>query len=347
MLDAWEKPLLAIAIGVFVLYVGWMTRAVDARMPVEIFSREFVHRTSPRDEKIIDRNIVYDRTAVFLGRERGRKKRLLVVSPVRNCVGSIPCMESKMKVLSRVFRRVHVVLFENNSTDGTRTELLRYARGEKTMGGDNVKVTVVNPLTLAENEPVCNLTAEVLLNEQKGGIRGTSAERISRMVFLRNQVLSYVYANQRRHDMLLMTDMDIVGRFFEKGIQETIGYLAAHPETGFVSFRGLTPTRVFFDPYTFRGRDPLSQSALVSFLTCIRSHLVVPVGRGMYPVETCHSGGAFINLPLPRGLRYDLEHVVTIPGLTSVYLCEHVTMMKKVKNNVINTNMVFLVNHHI
>jgi hypothetical protein len=71
------------------------------------------------------------------------------------------------------------------------------------------------------------------------------------------------------------------------------------------------------------------------------------VGEGLQPVDSSHSGGIFANLPLRPALRYSVDHVITIPLVADVNLCEHITLMEKVPNNFVNTNMSFLVQDNV
>lgn len=335
-------------LSVVLIVYAWLLMSMTT-ISEALFEDKFIYADSPRDEFSIVRRRNFDWNMVKLGENTGKSRiRLLVVSLVRNCSGSIPCMEKKMAVLASVFKDVHLVLFENNSTDDTRTELLKYAKNEKRMGAENVKVTVVNPFTMKENEEFCVSGDSDFTNNDKAGLSGATSGRIGRMTFLRNRVLRYVYEHQGNYDMLLMTDMDIIGRIFPTGIKETVGYLIARRgEIGFVSFRGFFPSGGFFDPFSYRGTDILSQSKLTTLLFCMKGYFLVPSGKGMYPVCSSHSGGIFSNLPLPPDLRYSCEHVLTVPFVTDVHMCEHVTLMEKVPNNFVNTNMSFLVKDNV
>jgi hypothetical protein len=76
-------------------------------------------------------------------------------------------------------------------------------------------------------------------------------------------------------------------------------------------------------------------------------YFTMPSGQGLQPVSSSHSGGIFANLPLPPNLNYSVDHVITIPFVTDINLCEHITLMEKVPNNFVNTNMSFLVQDNV
>jgi hypothetical protein len=340
------KILIGVVCLALIAYGGLATSMVN--ISDSAFDLSFIQRTNPRDEFSIVRPRKFNWEMVRKGASWANEHgNLLVVSLVRSCEGSIWCMEKKIAVLASIFKSVHVVFFENDSSDGTRMRLLDYSAGKIKMGGDNVKVTVVNPFTMAENEEVCRSPDAFFTNNVKAGIKGASTKRIVRMAFLRNKVLDYIYAHQSEYDTLLMTDLDIIGRMFPEGIKETVGYLKTMKNIGFVSFRGFHYKGGFFDPYSFRGTDFISRFSLGSLLMCMRSMYTMPSGAGLVPVVSAHSGGIFSNLPLPPRLRYSAEHVITIPMLTDVYLCEHVTLMEKVPNNFVNTNMTYLVKDNV
>ena len=341
------KILLAVLSVILIIY-AWLVTSMT-NVSEAWFRDEFIYGDDPKDEFSIVKKKKFDWNMVKMGEDVARNNtRLLVVSLVRNCSGSIPCMEKKLAVLGSVFKEVHMVFFENNSRDNTRQELLKYVRGEKIMGSENVKVTLVNPFTMAENEEVCASTDGEFQNNDKAGLRGATSGRIGRMTYLRNRALNWVYRNQENYDMLLMTDMDIIGRIFPTGIKETVGHLHAKKgEIGFVTFRGFFPSGGFFDPFSYRGTDIFSQTNFTTLLLCMKGYYLMPSGQGMQQVSSSHSGGIFANLPLPPRLRYSCEHVLTIPFVTDVHLCEHVTLMEKVPNNFVNTNMSFLVKDNV
>lgn len=342
---AW-KVVLIIGCVVFIVYVILLTSMVN--ISESMFTDKVIYSEDSRDEYTIVSRGKFNRAMVKRGEEFASDNgKLLVVSLVRNCSGSIPCMEKKLKVLGSVFRDVHMVFFENNSTDDTRKQLLEYALGRRGMGSENVRVTVVNPFTMRENEEICTSDSNEFANSVKAGVKGASYGRINRMAYLRNKVLDYVYAHQSEYTTLLMTDMDIIGRIFPTGIKETVGYLRSVKNIGFVTFRGFFPSGGFFDPYSYKGTGLLSQSKLTTLMLCMTSYFLMPSGKGLQPVVSSHSGGIFANLPLPPRLRYSCDHVVTVPFVTDVYLCEHVTLMEKVPNNFVNTNMSFLVKDNV
>jgi len=317
-------------------------------IPPQLFDRKFIGGNSPPDEFLVVPPESFDWEMVAVGREFAKSEgKLLVVSLVRDCVGSIPCMETKMAVLGRIFREVHLVLFENNSKDNTRRELLEYAHGKRVMGGGNIKVTLVNPFTMGENETLCESSSKTFTNDHKCGRKGASNGRIGRMAILRNRILGYVYEHQSGYSTLLMTDMDIIGRWFPTGIEETVGYLRSKPGIGFVTFRGSFPTGGFFDPFSYKGEDVTGNSDISTLLFCMKSYFTMPSGRGLYPVRSSHSGGIFSNLPLPPDLEYKVRNIVDGPFGISVNLCEHIPLMETVPNNFVNTNMSFLVKDNV
>lgn len=342
---SWIRVLILILCAGLIIYMWLISSMVN--ISEAYFRDSFIYRDNPKDEFRIVPKVKFNWKMVKYGESEASRSRLLVVSLVRNCSCSIKCMEKKIATLSSVFKSVHVVCFENNSTDDTRVRLLEYANGSKQMSAENVKVTVVNPFTFAENEVSCTLNSADFNNNDKAGIKGASSGRIGRMTFLRNRVLEYVYQHQSEYDVLLMTDLDIIGRIFPTGIRETVGYLKSMKDIGFVTFRGFFPSGGFFDPFSYRGTDWLSQSKFTTLLLCMKGYYTIPSGKGMYPVASSHSGGIFCKLPLAPGLSYSAEHIITLPGITSVYMCEHVSLMEKVKNNFVNTNMSFLVQDNV
>lgn len=331
-----------------VLLGGLWLYSQRQRVAKGLFTDRFIYREDSKDEFMVVPPQNFDWEMVNVGKRFAETSgKLLVVSLVRNCESSIPCMEKKMGVLSRIFREVHVAFFENNSSDKTRERLLAYSVGGKIMGGSNVRVTVINPFSMKENELVCASSSKTFINNHKCGKRGASNGRIGRMAILRNKVLDYVYEHQTQYTNLLITDMDIIGRWFSTGIMETIGYLSSKEGMGFVTFRGFFDTGGFFDPFSYKGTDFASKTKLTTLLLCMKGYFIVPSGKGLYPVESSHSGGVFANLPLPPSLKYEVQNIINGPFGLSVNLCEHIPFMEKMKTNYVNTNMSFLVKDNV
>ena len=339
---------IAIIIGSLVLIIYAILVTSMTRVDQAWFKDGFIYRKDDRDEFLIVPKNRFNWKMVKRGENLASEQRLLIVSPVRNCTRSIKCMNAKLGVFSKIFKSVHVAFFENNSTDGTRKNLLEYSSlGTKKLGGDNVSVCVVNPFTMVENEEHVSSNGSEFQNNDKAGMKGANSGRIGRMVYLRNKILDYIYEHQTEYDTLLMMDMDIIGRIFPTGIKETVGYLRSKKNTGFITFRGFFPSGGFFDPFSYRSHNPLSKTRITTLLLCMIGYFTMPSGKGLQPVSSSHSGGIFANLPLPPRLRYSVDHVITVPFVTDVNLCEHITFMEKVPNNFVNTNMSFLVQDNV
>lgn len=330
--------LIYIGVGILLIYLWFLSQKVS--LNEMYFVDQFLKRTDhPNDENLIISQKVFNKEMVKLGTEIGSRSKLLVVSLVRNCESSIPWMKTKLRVLKDVFGEVTCVFFENNSCDFTRQILL----SQVTEGfGEGVRVKVLDPFTLEENKEDCKSVDAKYTNNDKTGLKGAGGARISRMTNLRNQSLKWIYAKQHEYTHLLLTDMDIVGRFFPTGIKETVGYLASVPDIGFVGFRGFFRTGGFFDPFSYKDPDSDTQNPIMTLAMCMKSYYLMPHGKGLVKVGSSHSGGAFVNLPLREGLRYEAVNVVG-----DLYLCEHIPFMTAVNNNYVNTNMTYLVKSNV
>lgn len=333
-----KTVILYLGAGVLLIYLWFLSQKTS--LNEMYFTEQFLRRTDhPNDENLVISNKVFNQEMVKMGGEIALRSKLLVVSLVRNCEGSIPWMKCKIRVLKEVFGEVTCVFFENNSCDYTRQLLLEQVKDGFGVG---VSVKVMDPFTLEENREECKSVETKYLNNDKTGLKGAGGARITRMANLRNQALRWIYQNQSNYTHLLMTDMDIIGRFFAKGIKETVGYMATVPNIGFVGFRGFFRTGGFFDPFSYKDPDAESQHPALTLAMCMKSYYLMPHGKGLVKVGSSHSGGAFINLPLPDGLEYEAVNV-----MGDLYLCEHIPFMSKIKNNYVNTNMTYLVKSNV
>lgn len=330
--------LLYLGLGIFLVYVWLLSRKISINEVY--FTNQFLKRVDHRtDERLVVPKNAFDPDMVKIGEEMAQRSHLLVVSLVRNCESSIPWMKCKLHTLKQVFGEITCVFFENNSCDYTRQNLLAQV---KEGFGEGVAVKVVDPFTLEENQEKCISRDARYANNDKTGLKGAGGARIGRMTDLRNRVLKWIYSNQDKHTHLLMTDMDIIGRFFPTGIKETVGYLATVPDIGCVGFRGFFRTGGFFDPFSFKDADSENQHPMVTLGMCMKSYYLMPYARGLVRVGSSHSGGVFANLPLPRNLGYEAVNV-----FGDIYLCEHIPFMNGFKNNFVNTNMTYLVKSNV
>lgn len=334
-----------LSLGVLLIYLWLLGRKVV--VGDLFFEQTFLTRKpTPTDEFIITPKRCFNWEMVTRGYELGLTKRLLIVSLVRNCEKSLEYMGHKLAALNRVYKNITVVFFENNSSDGTRTRLLDYSLGRKSWG-EGIKVRVVNPFTFEENDPVCKSNADEFMNHDKTGIQGAGTKRISRMTYLRNRSLEWIRQHQHDYDVLLTTDMDIIGRIFPTGIAETLGMLSSIKDVGFIGFRGFFRGGGFFDPFSYKGRNRVNEHPLITLASCMSSYYLMPHGEGLQPVGSSHSGGAFINLPLPRDISYEVKKAASLPVFGDICICEHIPFQEKVANNFVNTNMTFLVKSNV
>lgn len=330
--------ILYLGVGILLIYIWLLSQKISVNDIY--FTDQFLKRVNhPRDERFVITPKAFNRQMVTIGENVASSSHLLVVSLVRNCETSIPWMKCKVKVLKRIFKEVTCVFFENNSKDYTRQNLLAQVNDEF---GEGVHVKVIDPFTLEENQERCMSKDMKFLNNDKTGLKGAGGARIERMTFLRNQSLKWIYGNQKNYTHLLLTDMDIIGRFFETGIKETIGYLSSIPDVGCIGFRGFFRSGGFFDPFSYKAAECEDQHPALTMGLCMKSYYLMPYGKGLERVGSSHSGGAFANLPLPEGLKYEAVNV-----LGDFYLCEHIPFMSGFKKNYVNTNMTYLVKSNV
>ena len=223
-----------------------------------------------------------------------RKRRVIITGLARNVADVLPKTMARMERLGRLFADYRVVLYENDSTDGTRQSLKDWCQRDH-------RVTL---LTEIRHDPV-NRSIRCL-------------QRAARMAYYRNQYHAHIAEHHADYDDVIIIDTDLCGGWSYDGIANTFG----HENWDFVGAYGLIYRRIGRDPnyvrhydaWAFRQHDdyrPMTTKT-VNGMLWDRGEPLVPVtscfgGVGVYRTEAFlagkYDGGDSEHIALHRSMR--------------------------------------------
>jgi hypothetical protein len=231
---------------------------------------------------------------VARGRERMRASRVVIAGLVRNAIHVLPMTIERLARLGAQFADFRVVVYENDSTDGTRELLSAWAAGMP-------QVTVISEVLGAPVNPKTRC-------QQRG----------HRMADYRNRCQSLISQRFADFDHVIVVDMDMQGGWSEDGIAHTFGC----DDWDFVGANGIILQRVHtrfntwlhYDAWAFRqlGSYEPMPGPVVNNFTWRRGEPLVPVyscfgGLGVYRMPAFlspqYAGGDCEHVALHRGMR--------------------------------------------
>src|SRR3990167_21457 len=251
-----------------------------------------------------ERQIIH-RDYVLKGRERMRKSRVVLCGLCRNIEENMPRITRRMEKTGALFADYRIIVFENDSADGTRALLNEWQE---------------------KNPRVLNIETEV--KDNKFGLRPLyefgilSNDRIYRMAHFRNYYLDVVKNEYADFDYMIVLDMDVKGPWIMDGIADTIGHdhWDAVGAYGLMPFPGLLGIMyAMYDPLAYVSLDesydqPMNQKELVAKFLSVNFIELAGVGRGdeLVPVKSCFAGMCVYKIPSIMDARYEggrCEHI--------------------------------------
>jgi hypothetical protein len=255
------------------------------------------------------------------------------------CINIAPKVEfliKRMEHMGGFFKDYRVVIFENDSSDGTR-ELLKH-------------LTLTNPkvhLVPCPEDSECKLKAKPAVHS------GTfSSSRMEKMTDYRNRSLNYVRRNFSHFDCLGVIDLDIHGPISMDGLANSFGYWDSWDTISAFGMNGITLSMgrpVYYDLIAYKPNSkPYSKGAHLN-INENRFHIVPIVMQtsklqvGMHPVKV-ESGFAGMALYKMNIINAGIDYT----PIDGHYQCEHITFNKNIydagfQNIYMNPSMLILV----
>lgn len=222
------------------------------------------------------------------GYERMSGHTVIFAGMARDVIDSLPAMMARIERLGRKFKDYKVIIYENDSLDGTREMLLYWQR--------------INPRVKILSEQ---------LNARKWG-SVQDLDRMAQMADYRNRYLNHIINKKYDFDYLIVLDLDIPLGFSYDGIAHTF----SHEEWDVVGSNGILappygdpiPNPIFYDAFAFRLKG---ENNSMDFETI--NALQFQRGEDLVPVESSFGGLAIYNSTgILAGAKYggqDCEHV--------------------------------------
>lgn len=234
------------------------------------------------------------RRLLTLGQDRMKQSTAVLCGLARDVSEILPVTIARIEKVGEHFGDYRVVIYENDSRDDTRSQLLAWAQG-------NHRVRVIVETI---GDPV-NPCARCL-------------RRATRMANYRNRCLQVIRNEFSGFDFALVLDTDLKGGWSYEGIANTFG----HDAWDFVGSNGIIFKRVGrdmnvpiqYDAWAFRLDENLSAlpTATVNLLRWQRGQPLVPVtscfgGLGIYRMtailSATYSGWDSEHVPLHQTMR--------------------------------------------
>ena len=226
---------------------------------------------------------------VRIGYQKMAQQEVVICGLARDVMQALPRTIARIERLGEKFKDYKVVVFENDSTDGTR-EMLQYWQK-------------VNPRV-------------VLLSEQLNTKKWAPVQdlaRMEQMAAYRNRYLKHIRDQQYDFDYLIVFDLDIPLGFSYDGIAHSF----SHDNWDVMGANGILvppygdpiPNPIFYDAFAFRPKGENHSKGLEAI-----NALQFQRGEELVPVESVFGGLAiYRSAGILAGARYgghDCEHVV-------------------------------------
>lgn len=144
--------------------------------------------------------------AVSDGYKLMKTKKVVIAGLVRDSIGVLPSTIAKIEATGNCFKEYQVVVFENDSKDGSRELLKAWSR----------KNQAVHLLE-------CQGVTDCRLNQLKMYNYGPrSLNRMEKMALFRNQYLRFIQEKYTDFDYVLIIDFDLQGPWSNDGIAHSI-----------------------------------------------------------------------------------------------------------------------------
>jgi len=242
------------------------------------------------------------------GKEIAENSSLILATCIRDAEDKIKTIESYYYYFSKFFKRVKLIVMENDSKDKTREKLFKLKRR-------GLDLDVVG----------CGLNVKFCSMKLNNIRSGRSSTRVRRMAHIRNILIDHIRTIQQNYEFCLIFDGDLNMDINTDGMLESFYYLnkknvdaiSAYTMTYFTKMFGY-----FYDEFAYERLNHSSIPILFNqFLFFFRN--------GLIKVKSCFNGLTIYKLPFADHIKY----------YENTNLCEHISFHRKM-NTYINTNFV-------
>jgi hypothetical protein len=314
--------------AVIILGVTVAMVAVHTAHHHRLYNKFMAAKDTPKNlECTLDPSMIQEGLAYF------KTKKVIIAGLSRDSMDAIDTVKQNTAKIASIFADYHLLVVENDSTDGTRKAFLDWAH-------QNPKITVLG----------CGINADTChLDVPKTVIHSRDEKRIRKMVLLRNIYQDYIVTNPdlfNDYDFTIIWDMDIIGTFYADGIASS-GYLfKKQPEINALCANGLKISNLgLFTMYTYA--DPFAHEENGKGGQTLREAsnfwMVQPISctnENTHKVTSCFNGLTIYRKSALVGKKYELKQDEANSGDA---MCEHRTVNADITGIFINPNMLFII----
>lgn len=249
------------------------------------------------------------------GRNHASQSSIVICGLARDIRKKLEMNIPRIEHIGKQFRKYTIIIFENDSTDGSRDVLKKWS---------NRNPNVVLLQCCDEGDCDCRLNKP--LSYAKGIL---SLDRIERMAAFRNRYLSYVKQNHLNDDYMLVADLDLEGVCSLNGLFHSLTFLLNEFDCIAMNGRCAVPgtlgtSTMAYDSlaYLHKNDTPktkITHSQLVSKLTQMNYDISTTPNNTITPVSSAFNGMALYNIPSLGSSEYisvgNCEHIGFHSGL--------------------------------
>ncbi|CAF1374940.1 unnamed protein product [Adineta steineri] len=276
-----------------------------------------------------------NRTRLESGRLHLARSRVIICGMVRDHEMQIPRIRQQIEEITRLFADYVIIIVENDSKDGTRRELIRWAQDKKVAG----RIHVIGCGNKVNDDRPCNLSLARTAADHPPDL-----SRIEKMVQLRNIYMKYIEDNTQlsQFEYVLVQDFDLITYTYVDGILSTGFHLYTDPTIDAICANGLYNhilfgRRKYRDPYAHK--DEQNQKWSVNYNKVWSSFFrFYPCSIDLVPVRSCFSGATFYRYSSIKEKRYR-----TYLDSYKQAICEHVGLHETLNKVYLNSEMILYV----
>ena len=325
-------------------YVDTMYRKYLDR-PVDIV---FEHFYKDKDISFIKQDLRQYLYHVKSGKQYMETKTVAVAGLLRNCKENIPRLKQFYHQLSLHCKKTYFIVVENDSTDGTRQELLEWHRQDP-----SVTVLCASNSRASINQKECPPDKDMAKEYSKS----PSHARIQKMASLRNVYLRHLQNMQKLGnaiDHVLVMDLDLQGEFFMDGLWDSMAHMDEDPRIDAIACNGMmmaacsisATNLTYYDSFAY---VHLQEPGEWNTLFDKRSHDddVIRYTSKKYlegtmdldPVTSAFGGACLYRASSLQNTEYSSSK--------DRYVCEHTRLHQHFKKMFVNPRMLFIIEKNL
>jgi len=277
-----------------------------------------------------------NQTRIEYGRKHFSQSRVIITGLLRDRESHIPRLKEQLSAITKLFADYAIVIVENDSKDGTRRELINWAKTDS-------HIHIIGCENQTNSIQSCNLSLPATRIQFH-----PETKRIEKMVRLRNIYLNYIenHVLLKQFDYTIIEDLDLTSYTYIDGLFTTGFYLYNNSNIDAICSNGIYYNRVlgnafsyetYFDPYAHKDKDNQNWSMSYNDLwsSVFRKY---SCNDNLIPVQSCFSGRSIYRLNSIKGKRYR-----TYLDQNKEAVCEHVGLHETLNKMYLNSEMIFYV----